>query len=145
MDDKFLVNSKKETSSLLQGRSFESLAEFDLYSFEVLSKYVQDKERIRDIVSSKSFAFEVIFIKWTKGTIFEDFIDFFFKNLRTALKYHKNEVLKFYVELDLNIHEALVSYQDSAALASTMNLENKRTVIKSGFTLSGRIVVTVKI
>jgi hypothetical protein len=140
MDDKFLVNSKIEASYLLQGGTFESIAEFDLFSFEVLSKYIQDKERIRDIVSSKAFAFEVMFIKWANGTIFEDFIDFFFENLRTALKYHKDEILKFYVELDLNIHEALVSYQDSAAIARTTNLENKRTIVKSGFSSLGDII-----
>lgn len=140
MDNKFLVNSKREASYLLQEVKFESIAEFDLFSFKVLSKYIQDEKRIRDIVSSKSFAFEVMFIKWINGTIFEDCLDFFFENLITALEYHKDEVLNFYVEFDLNVHEALVSYQDSATLASTAHLENKRTIVKSGFSLLGDIV-----
>ena len=133
MNDKFLINSQMEASHLLKGIKFQSIAEFDLFSVEVLSKYINDEKRIKDIVSCKSFAFEVMFIKWAKGTVYEDFIDFFFENLRVALEYHKDEVRAFYTEFDLQIHEALVSYQDSAALANTAHLENKRTIIKSGF------------
>jgi len=140
MDDKFLTNSQMEASNLLQGVKFESIAEFDVFSFEVLSKYIHDKSRLKDIVNSKAFAFEVMFIKWAKGTVYEDFIDFFFENLRVALVYHKDEIRRFYVEFDLRIHEALVSYQDSAALADTAHLENKRTIVKSGFSSLGEIV-----
>lgn len=140
MNDKFLFYGKKEASYLLKEAKFDSIAEFDLFSFEVLNKYIQDKGLIRDIVSSKAFAFEVMFIKWAKGTIFEDFIDFFFENLRIALKYHADEIKKIYVEFDLRIHEALVSYQDSAAIANTAHLENKRTSIKSKFSSLGEII-----
>ncbi|MEL4341097.1 hypothetical protein AAEH92_10330 [Shewanella xiamenensis] len=140
MDDKFLINSQMEASYLLKGIEFESIAEFDLFSVKVLSKYINDEKRIKAIISSKAFAFEVMFIKWAKGTVYEDFIDFFFKNLRVALEDHKDEVRTFYAEFDLQIHEALVSYQDAAALANTAHLENRRTIIKSGFSSLGEIV-----
>lgn len=140
MDDKFLINSQREASYLLKGVEFGSVAEFDLFSAEVLSKYINDERRIKDIVSCKSFAFEVMFIKWAKGTVYEDFIDLFFKNLRVALEYHKDEIRTFYAEFDLQIHEALVSYQDSAVLADTAHLENRRTIVKSGFSSLGEIV-----
>ncbi|MCJ0815238.1 hypothetical protein, partial [Vibrio vulnificus] len=122
MIENFLINSKREASFLMQGLKFESISEFDLFSFEVLSKYIHGKERIEDIVSSKSFAFEVMFIKWANGTVFIDFMDFFFTNLRVALEHHEEEVLKLYINCDLGIHEALVSYQDSALMNPLMIL-----------------------
>ena len=140
MSDKFLVNSTKEASYLLQGRGFGSIEEFDLFAYDALYKYIQDKERIKAIVKSKSFAYEVMFIKWATGTVFEDFICYFFDNLRIALKDHKEEILKLYVDSDLNIHEALVNYQDSAAMVNDINIENKRTKVKAGFNSIGDII-----
>ncbi|WP_318505358.1 hypothetical protein [Photobacterium leiognathi] len=142
MIENFLINSKREASFFMQGLKFESISEFDLFSFEVLSKYIHGKERIEDIVSSKSFAFEVMFIKWANGTVFIDFMDFFFANLRVALEHHEEEVLKLYINCDLGIHEALVSYQDSAAMSSSAatNVDNKRTKVKAGFNSLGDMI-----
>ncbi|EPF7769912.1 hypothetical protein M2H38_20370 [Vibrio vulnificus] len=141
MIEEFLINSKREASFLTQGLKFESISEFDLFSFEVLSKYIHGKERVEDIVSSKSFAFEVMFIKWANGTVFIDFMDFFFANLRVALEHHEEEVLKLYIDCDLGIHEALVSYQDTAAMSSTAtNVDNKRTKVKAGFNSLGDMI-----
>jgi len=140
MDDTFLSESKREASALLRGDTFGSIAEFDLHSIDLLNKYIKDKGSLKFIVSSKAFAYEVMFINGVKGTIFEDFMDLFFTNLNFALEDHKEDVLQYYVELDLNIHEALINYQDSAAIINVTNLENKRTIVKSGFTSLGDII-----
>ncbi|HIF5857569.1 hypothetical protein [Vibrio parahaemolyticus] len=140
MDENFLINSKREASFLLQGRKFDSISEFDLFSYEVLSKYVHGKERIEAIVKSKSFSFEVMFIRWAEGTVFIDFIDFFFANLRIALEYHAEEVLELYVNCDIDIHEALISYQDFAVMSSITSVDNKRTKVKGAFSSLGDVI-----
>lgn len=142
MEDKALIYAKSEASYLLQGITFQSISEFELFSFELLNEYIIDKDRLADIVNSKSFACEVMFLKWANGTVFEDFVNFFFKNLRTAQKFHSDDTVKCYVDFDLKFHEALVSYQDSAAmsLVNATSLENKRTMVKSAFNSIGDII-----
>lgn len=140
MTDDFLIQSKQEASFLKQGHKFRSISEFDLFSREVLSDYIPCNDRIDYIISTKSFAFEIMFIKWADGTVFKDFMDFFFTNLRVALEHHEEDILKLYISSDLDIHEALVSYQDSAAMSSTTSVSNKRTKVKAGFSSLGDMI-----
>ncbi|WP_421849325.1 hypothetical protein [Marinomonas sp.] len=57
-----------------------------------------------------------------------------------AVEHHKSYVVKLYLENDFLIHEALIGYQDSAALNSSINTENKRRFTKSAFNMLGDII-----
>lgn len=139
MNDDFIIRSKQEASFLLNGRKFKSVFEFDMFAREVLSKYIRRKDKLDNIVSTKLFTYEIMFVEWADGTVFKDFIDFFFVNLRVALEHHREDVLELYIKSDLDIHEALVSYQDSAVMSS-MTVNNKRTKVKAGFNSLGDMI-----
>ena len=140
MEDLALISGRSEASSLLNGMKFKSIYEFEKFSEEILRKYIVDKECIKIIATSKAFSFEVIFLKKIEGTCLEDFTKYFFNNFLLAVEHHRSDVIKLYLENDLFIHEALIGYQDSASLNSSINTENQRILTKSAFNMFGDII-----
>ncbi|WP_369983303.1 hypothetical protein [Thalassolituus sp.] len=140
MEDLALISSRAEASSLLNGMEFKSIYEFEEFSEEMLRKYIVDKECIKTIAASKAFSFEIMFLKKIEGTFLEDFTKYFFNNFSLAVEHHKSDVIKIYLESDLLINEALVGYQDSASLNSSVNTENQRRLTKSAFNMFGDII-----
>ncbi len=136
----FLYHSKDEMSYFINGVEFNSMLEFELFSHEVLSKYLKDHGVISELVKNKAFTYEIMFIKWASGTVFEDFIEFFFNHLRGALKSHKDDLINLYIECDLKVHNALVNYQDAASIAYKASFEHKRTKVTAMFTSFGHII-----